>query len=113
MFIVTSCEHLLHLPAPTQIPAAVCLSLYNELQVQLRIPPAQCLGRHLYLRGDGTLAYFYTTEDLSGLAVAAGLEVVECHYVCVINKNRKTGQCLRRSFVHGVFRKPLHGHLLP
>jgi hypothetical protein len=76
-------------------------------QVQLRIPAEQCIGRHLYRRGDATLAYFYTTEELAGLAVAAGLEVVECEYVCVVNRNRKTGQALRRAFVHGVFRNPL------
>jgi hypothetical protein len=76
------------------------------LQVQLRIPADQCKGRHLYRRGDGTLAYFYTTQELAGLASAAGLEVLECDYVCVVNKNRKTGQALRRAFVHGVFRKP-------
>lgn len=84
------------------VPAGVVL----WLQVQLRIPAEQCVGRHLYRRGDSTLAYFYTTEELAGLAVAAGLEVVECEYVCVVNKNRKTGQALRRAFVHGVFRKP-------
>jgi methyltransferase-like protein 6 len=74
--------------------------------VQLRIPPEQCIGRHLYRRGDGTLACFFTTHELAGLAAAVGLEVVECEYVCVINRNRKTGQELRRVFVHGVFRKP-------
>lgn len=76
------------------------------MQVQLRIPAEQCIGRHLYRRGDGTLAYFYTTEELAGLAAVAGLEVVECDYVCVVNHNRKTGQALRRAFVHGMFRKP-------
>eukprot|EP00775_Hariotina_reticulata_P006980 gene6980-7194_t len=80
-------------------------ALYD--MVQLRIPAEQTIGRHLYKRGDGTLAYFYTVQDLSGLAVAAGLDVVECQYVCVVNKNRKTGLQLRRTFVHGVFRKPL------
>lgn len=74
--------------------------------MQLRIPAEQCIKRHLYRRGDGTLAYFYTAEELSGLAEAAGLEVEECNYVCVVNKNRKTGQLLRRAFVHGVFKKP-------
>jgi methyltransferase-like protein 6 len=67
----------------------------------------QCIGRHIYKRGDGTLAYFYTTDELSGLAAAAGLEAVECEYVCVFNRNRKTGLELRRTFVHGVFRRPL------
>lgn len=68
----------------------------------------QCIGRHIYRRGDGTLAYFYTTDELAGLATAAGLEVVDCEYVCVFNRNRKTGLELRRTFVHGVFRRPLH-----
>lgn len=74
--------------------------------MQLRILPEQCIGRHLYRRGDGTLACFYTTDDLAGLARAAGLQVVECEYVCVVNRNRASGQQLRRAFVHGVFRKP-------
>lgn len=79
-------------------------ALYD--MVQLRISAEQCIGRHLYRRGDATLAYFFTVEDLSALAVAAGLEVVECDYVCVVNRNRKTGQELRRAFVHGLFRRP-------
>lgn len=79
-------------------------ALYD--MVQLRIPAQQCIGKHLFRRGDGTLAYFYTVEELSGLAKAAGLEVLECSYVCVINRNRKTGQELRRAFVHGLFKRP-------
>lgn len=92
--------------AALRLGGVLCIrdhALYD--MVQLRIPAEQCIGRHLYRRGDGTLAYFYTTEELAGLAAAAGLEVVECDYVCVVNRNRKTGQALRRAFVHGVFRK--------
>lgn len=85
----------------------VTLTTCCVLQVQLRIPAEQCTGRHLYRRGDNTLAYFYTTEELAGLAVAVGLEVVDTSYVRVVNRNRKTGQALRRAFVHGVFRKPV------
>lgn len=85
-------------------PHELCVC-FRLSQVQLRIPADQCIGRHLYRRGDGTLAYFYTTQELAGLAAAAGLEVVECDYATVVNKNRKTGQELRRAFVHGVFRK--------
>lgn len=77
--------------------------------MQLRIAPEQCIGRHLYRRGEGTLAYFYTTQELVGLAQAVGLEVVESEYVCVVNHNRKTGQQLRRAFVHGLFRKKERG----
>jgi hypothetical protein len=57
-------------------------------------------------RGDGTLSYFFSTEDLAARARSAGLQVQEADYVCVLNTNRKTGQQLRRVFVHGVFSKP-------
>ncbi len=73
--------------------------------VQLRIPPEQCLGPNLYRRGDGTLSYFFSLDDLRSRAEAAGFGVEELRYVCVINKNRKTGVELRRVFVHGVFTK--------
>lgn len=55
----------------------------------------------------GTMAYFFSTEDLALRAMAARLDVVECKYVTVINRNRKTGIELRRVFVHGVFEKPM------
>jgi methyltransferase-like protein 6 len=55
------------------------------------------------------MSYFFSKEDLAARAQAAGLEAVEAEYVCVFNTNRKTGQQLRRVFVHGVFRKPAAG----
>jgi len=30
--------------------------------VQLRIPPQQWVGTNMYKRGDGTLAYFFSSE---------------------------------------------------
>ncbi|KAG2498189.1 hypothetical protein HYH03_003943 [Edaphochlamys debaryana] len=74
--------------------------------VQLRRPPEQWLGPNLYRQSDGTMAYFFSLEALSQRAEAAGLRVEECRYVTVVNRNRKTGQELRRVFVHGVFVKP-------
>ena len=56
-------------------------------------------------RLDGTLAYFFPKEDLVRRCQAAGLAAEYCKYVCVTNKNRKTGQELRRVFVQGSFRK--------
>ena len=67
----------------------------------------QRLGPNLYRRGDGTLSYFFSLEDLQARAEAAGFEVEEARYICVINRNKKTGAELRRVFVHGVFMKPL------
>eukprot|EP00879_Flechtneria_rotunda_P012180 GHRR01012721.1.p1 GENE.GHRR01012721.1~~GHRR01012721.1.p1 ORF type:complete len:331 (+),score=117.39 GHRR01012721.1:767-1759(+) len=99
---------MLHNAAVSLRPGGVlCIrdhALYD--MVQLRIPPEQCIGRHLYRRSDGTLAYFYTCDELSELTKAAGFEVIECEYVCVVNRNRRSGQELRRAFVHGMFRKP-------
>lgn len=73
----------------------------------LRMTPDRQLGKNLYRRGDGTLCYFFSTEDLASKAEAAGFEAVECKYVCVRLLNRKKQFEMRRVFVHGVFRKPL------
>lgn len=75
-------------------------------QVQLRIPPEQLVGPNLYRRGDGTLAHFFAVDELSQAAAAAGFaRTVECKYACVVNRNGRTGQALKRVFVHGVFEK--------
>lgn len=50
---------------------------------QLRFPGAQMLGRHLYRRSEGTLAYFFSTQAIAALAAAAGFEPVECEYARV------------------------------
>jgi hypothetical protein len=54
----------------------------------------------MYRRGDGTLAYFFSIEDMTAKAEAAGFAVLECEYVTVINTNRKKGLQLRRVFIH-------------
>jgi ubiquinone/menaquinone biosynthesis C-methylase UbiE len=89
-------------------PAGVLLirdhGLYD--MVQLRMPPSQCIGQNLYKRGDGTISYFFSKQDLAEKARTAGLEVDELEYACVYNTNRKTGLKLKRVFVHGIFHKP-------
>ena len=74
--------------------------------VQLRCPPEYYVSPNLYRRGDGTLAYFFSCEDVAGKARAAGFRIRECKYVCVCNHNRKTGVSLRRVFVHLVAEVP-------
>ena len=59
-----------------------------------------------YARGDGTLAYFYTTEELAAMGRRAGLEPVDVRYARVTNRNRRRGQELRRVFVQAEFVKP-------
>ncbi|KAG2435841.1 hypothetical protein HXX76_007036 [Chlamydomonas incerta] len=75
--------------------------------VQLRIPPEQWVGPNLYKRGDGTMAYFFSREDMAARARQAGFEVTELKYVTVVNRNRKSGLELRRVFIHCVFTKPV------
>ena len=71
-----------------------------------RLRPEQKIFENLYKRGDSTLCYFFSTEDLEAKAAAAGFMTEECSYVCVQLLNRKKGFLMRRVFVHGVFRKP-------
>ena len=56
-------------------------------------------GAFWYRRGDGTLAYFYTAEELAAMGEAAGLASERADYACVVNANRRSGQALRRCFV--------------
>jgi hypothetical protein len=60
----------------------------------------------LQVRGDGTLAAFFSTDDISALAAAAGLEVAACRYVYRRVRNRKKGVDMRRVFVQAQLRKP-------
>ena len=57
------------------------------------------------------MSYFFSLEDLGDRAERAGFDIEELRYICVINRNKKTGKELRRVFVHGVFVKP-SGHQL-
>lgn len=59
------------------------------------------------MRADGTLAYFFSTNDLRERATAAGFEVEECKYACVVVRNRQRGSDMKRVFINAVLRKPL------
>ncbi|KAK9840131.1 hypothetical protein WJX74_003913 [Apatococcus lobatus] len=72
----------------------------------LRLTTDNQQGHRLYSRQDGTLCYFFSCDDLQQKAIAAGFVVVECSYVRTKLLNRKTGQAMKRVFVHGVFCRP-------
>ena len=61
----------------------------------------------VFVRGEGTIARFFSIETTKRLFGLAGFETIECRYCTVFNNNRKTGQQLKRVFVHGVFKKPI------
>ena len=52
---------------------------YDE--AQLRFAKGSKLGENFYVRQDGTCAYFFSVEELTALATAAGLETEECFYI--------------------------------
>jgi methyltransferase-like protein 6 len=60
----------------------------------------------LFLRLDGTLAYYFDKEYLQSIATEAGLLVAEVEMATVLNKNRKKGKSMRRVFIHAVLQKP-------
>ena len=63
----------------------------------------------VFVRGEGTIARFFSIESTRELFETAGFTPVELRYCTVFNNNRKTGQKLKRVFVHGVFEKPISG----
>ena len=73
----------------------------------LRFPGAQRVADRLYVRQDGTLAYFFELEDVQRLADHAGLRVEELRWCRVANRNRRDNTDMRRIFVHAKLRRPL------
>lgn len=72
----------------------------------LRFPPEQRLADRLYHRSDGTLAYFFSCENLTERCESAGFVTEDVKYARVMLRNRKNGQTMRRVFVQGRFRNP-------
>ena len=98
----------------------VCFRDYGLYDLpMLRFPPNQRVGERTYVRQDGTLARFFTLDEVRVMFKDAGLveEVVAAggdtttrepvRYCCVHNENKKKGIKMRRVFVHGVWKKPL------
>lgn len=67
---------------------------------------AKRLGPSLYYRSDGTLAYFFSTDDLATLFGAeCGFDVLENEYCTVRLVNRKKHVTMDRVWVHAKFQK--------
>jgi len=72
---------------------------------QVRFAPGHWLGGDLYVRGDGTLAHFQTTEGLTAIFNAEGFETLECSYRRTEVVNRGTGVRMPRVWVQAKFRR--------
>ena len=113
LFMASAMPHaslasIFHEAATCLAPGGVLLfrdyAIYDE--AELRFRPGRRLDQHLFARCDGTLAAFFSIEDVTIAAARAGLEVVETRYLYRRNSNRATGQQLRRIFLHAVLRAP-------
>jgi methyltransferase-like protein 6 len=60
----------------------------------------------VFVRGEGTIAGFFSIESVREIFESVGFAILELRYCTVFNHNRKTGQKLKRVFIHGVFEKP-------
>lgn len=64
------------------------------------------VGGRLFLRGDGTYAYFFEVNELGEMFERVGLIREDCQCVEREVRNRKEGIVMARRWVHAKFRKP-------
>eukprot|EP00937_MAST-01D_sp_MAST-1D-sp2_P000466 g466.t1 len=72
---------------------------------QLRFPPGRRLQRGCYVRGDGTLSYFFEHAELHALFERHGFETVECVTRFREITNHKRQLNMHRVWVQAKFRK--------
>jgi len=79
--------------------------LYDH--AMLRFKPGHKLEENLYVRQDGTRAYYFSLDLLSNLCSNAGYKILENKYVEKRTVNKKEGIDVPRIFVQGKYQKPL------
>ncbi|CAM1326658.1 METTL6 (predicted) [Pycnogonum litorale] len=74
-------------------------------QAMLRFSPGSKLSENLYVRQDGTRAYYFSTECLSEIFTKSKYEVICNTYIQRKTENPKIGLSVPRIFVQAKFKK--------
>ena len=81
---------------------------YGENDMAMfRFGPGSKLSNKLYVRQDGTRAYYFSTDELSDILTPIGFEIMENKYLIRRTVNKKEGIDAKRIFVQVKCRKPL------
>ena len=95
-----------HVASTLRVGGHVVLRDYARYDLaQLRFPNGRRIGDNYYVRGDKTLTYFYTLDEIEALMAGAGLSTVSSTYIEKDKVNRKEGTVMPRVWVQGCFEK--------
>ncbi|KAF9902949.1 Methyltransferase-like protein 6 [Lobosporangium transversale] len=80
-------------------------AVYDAAQVKFSSNPGHMLDTNLYVRQDGTLSLFFSTEQIRELFEKEGFTTVECEYVHRETINRAMDISIDRRFLQAKFIK--------
>ncbi|KAG0369422.1 methyltransferase-like protein 6-like protein [Gamsiella multidivaricata] len=80
-------------------------AVYDAAQVKFSSNPGHMLDTNLYVRQDGTLSHFFSTEQIKELFEKEGFTTVECEYVHRETINRAMDISIDRRFLQAKFIK--------